>query len=404
MQEAQTESLLDQFARMHNVQAAPYLTQDLCTPAVPNGFDWSTDFQVIVNGGEALIGLMIWVQDYPPYLSGAPRRAGSFSSSGINNLVTHSAACGHTLVHSKPLNCGVIASSNSSLLAWKAPTCGVFGQMIEVRGLCITEKGLGRFSLQVPTGGRAAAETMNSACACGRLLPAAPIPLNSESITAVTTVKLDPGKKSTKTVKGKQSKKNSSPKSTGTPKGIKKEGVKARPSTAPSVKAQNGAAGAIAISTTATTPPGSNSGVVPGSDNATNQESQAVSAVVKPPGSNSGNVPGEVVTPTDAIRVATNNEPKAVDSSSIMNDKNSQASTTIPLPPGSNGGTVPAESSPLTGPIVFKAPGSNAGVVLGPNGQQVSDQIVSQQSFRLSQASSNFRCPYAFAVVLALLL
>ncbi|KAJ3378965.1 hypothetical protein HDU84_007149 [Entophlyctis sp. JEL0112] len=148
-------------AGYHNYASATgnYAAQNLCTGALAAGQTAysATTNEIIVqtNGGEALVGLIVWMQDYPPGQT-MPRRIGTFESAGLNMRV-YPYKCGETLVHSKALDDDAAIISQSDKMMWVAPPGGVFGTFVEVRGVCITDKGYGKFQTQIPTNGVGAA-------------------------------------------------------------------------------------------------------------------------------------------------------------------------------------------------------------------------------------------------------
>ncbi|KAI9353874.1 hypothetical protein BDR26DRAFT_849381 [Obelidium mucronatum] len=146
-----------------------YPAQKLCTAEFVNGFQAEGNRVVVktttmlTEGGkqvpDELVGLIVWIQDFPPSLKGFPRRIGEFTSAG-KNMMHYPYRCGQTLVHTDALNDEAAIKSQSDDMIWNAPECGVFGEMVEVRGVCVTEKGFGTFSKQIPTGGIRAAEKL----------------------------------------------------------------------------------------------------------------------------------------------------------------------------------------------------------------------------------------------------
>ncbi|KAJ3198190.1 hypothetical protein HDU82_001275 [Entophlyctis luteolus] len=59
--------------------------------------------------------------------------------------------CGQTLVHTTALNDDAKVKSQSDVMVWTPPVCGVYGTFVEARGVCITNKGYGKFQIQIPT-------------------------------------------------------------------------------------------------------------------------------------------------------------------------------------------------------------------------------------------------------------
>ncbi|KAJ3200569.1 hypothetical protein HDU83_007583 [Entophlyctis luteolus] len=183
-------------AGYHHVTGTNYSAQNLCTAAFSNGAAYSaTSNNIIVStlGGEALVGLIVWMQDYPTG-STLPRRIGTFTSAGLN-MMLYPYQCGQTIVHTTALNDDAKVKTQSDVIVWTPPVCGVYGTFVEVRGVCITDKGYGKFQIQLPTNnvGSVAAigcvdctpvQTCTPQAAATTIPPAAVVPS-----TSTTTVK-----------------------------------------------------------------------------------------------------------------------------------------------------------------------------------------------------------------------
>ncbi|TPX77985.1 hypothetical protein CcCBS67573_g00773 [Chytriomyces confervae] len=145
-------------AGYHQVKSAPYSSQDLCTAAFEVGSvmqETTNSFVVKTKGGEGLLGLLVWAQDYPSNSNG-PRRIGTITNPGLNMVHYPYGLCGETIVHEKTLDDEAFYKSQSAPFTWRVPDCGIHGDFIEIRGICVTEKGFGKFAVQIPTSGVAA--------------------------------------------------------------------------------------------------------------------------------------------------------------------------------------------------------------------------------------------------------
>ncbi|KAJ3199723.1 hypothetical protein HDU83_007094 [Entophlyctis luteolus] len=148
-------------AGYHNYASATgnYASQNLCMGALASGqaaySATSNNFIVKTIGGEALVGLIVWVQDYPTG-STQPVRIGTMASAGLN-MIIYPYKCGETIVHAKTLDDEAAVASQSDVFNWIPPSTGVFGTFVEIRGVCITDNGYGKFQTQIPTGGVGAA-------------------------------------------------------------------------------------------------------------------------------------------------------------------------------------------------------------------------------------------------------
>ncbi|KAJ3339985.1 hypothetical protein HDU83_007285 [Entophlyctis luteolus] len=157
----QEDDSMVKIAGYHHYASATgnYAAQNLCMGALASGQTaysaTSNNFIVKTIGGEALIGLIVWVQDYPTG-STQPVRIGTMASAGINMMI-YPYKCGETIVHSKALDNDAAVASQSDVFNWIPPSTGVFGTFVEIRGVCITDNGYGKFQTQIPTGGVGAA-------------------------------------------------------------------------------------------------------------------------------------------------------------------------------------------------------------------------------------------------------
>ncbi|KAJ3236266.1 hypothetical protein HDU81_010943 [Chytriomyces hyalinus] len=182
--------------------APPYNSQDLCTAAFEVGSvmqETTNSFVVKTKGGEALLGLLVWAQDYSPN-SNVPRRIGTITNAGLNMVHYPYGLCGETIVHEKTLDDEAFYKSQSAPFTWRVPECGIHGDFVEIRGICVTDSGFGKFAVQIPTNGIAAfdeecGESQPKACssiydspAPIRPVYAAPEPLKP-STPAVNAVK-----------------------------------------------------------------------------------------------------------------------------------------------------------------------------------------------------------------------
>ncbi|KAJ3236309.1 hypothetical protein HDU81_010898 [Chytriomyces hyalinus] len=115
----------------------------------------TNSFIVKTKGGESLLGLLVWAQDYPPNYNG-PRRIGTITNPGLNMVHYPYSMCGETIVHEKTLDDEAFCKSESAPFTWRVPDCGIHGDFVELRGICVTEKGFGKFAVRIPTNGVAA--------------------------------------------------------------------------------------------------------------------------------------------------------------------------------------------------------------------------------------------------------
>ncbi|KAJ3075862.1 hypothetical protein HDU98_006633 [Podochytrium sp. JEL0797] len=157
-------------AGYHKVEtnATGYAAQNLCTAMLAENTVFAVtgnQFMVKTLGGENLLGVIVWMQDYPPNFKGYPRRIGQFTSPG-KNMMQYPYRCGQTIVHTATLDDDATVKSQTDVMTWNTPACGVWGQMMEVRGVCVTDKGYGKFQVKVPTGGIAPAESLNATAGC----------------------------------------------------------------------------------------------------------------------------------------------------------------------------------------------------------------------------------------------
>jgi hypothetical protein len=118
-----------------------------------------TKFQVSqTNTTVKLLGLLVWIQDYPNGPTGMPRRIGTFSDPGVGMTVYPWSSCGgdSTLVHKEPLDAD---AGKTPVFTWNAPKAGVQGGAVEVRGVCVVEDeggingGFGKFAVKIPVTG-----------------------------------------------------------------------------------------------------------------------------------------------------------------------------------------------------------------------------------------------------------
>ncbi|KAJ3340404.1 hypothetical protein HDU83_007092 [Entophlyctis luteolus] len=169
-------------AGYHHLTGTNYSAQSLCTASFANGAAYSaTSNNLVVStlGGENLVGLIVWMQDYPTG-STLPRRIGAFTSAGLN-MMLYPYQCGQTLVHTTTLDDAAKVKSQSDVMVWTPPVCGVYGTFVEARGVCITDKGYGKFQIQIPT------NNVGSVAAIG-CVDCTPVQTCTPQVVATTTI------------------------------------------------------------------------------------------------------------------------------------------------------------------------------------------------------------------------
>ncbi|KAJ3086175.1 hypothetical protein HK100_008787 [Physocladia obscura] len=139
--------------------ATGYAAQNLCTAVLDsnNGLYSAShnNFTIHTLGGERLIGLIVWIQDFPHGNTTEPRRIGKITHPGLN-MIHYPYKCGQTIVHATALDDDALVKSQSDVIGWRAPRDGVFGGFVQVRGVCVTANGYGKFAVDVSTGGKGA--------------------------------------------------------------------------------------------------------------------------------------------------------------------------------------------------------------------------------------------------------
>ncbi|KAJ3306526.1 hypothetical protein HDU76_004800 [Blyttiomyces sp. JEL0837] len=163
----QEDEAMGIIAGYHHKDAAPYVAQDLCGAKTVNNaaIGATTDFLVTVkNPNEILVGLIVWIQDFPHGPTGLPRRIGKFTKAVKNMAPYPWHGCGtpgSTLVHTTALNDDLMVPTQSDPLTWMAPKEGIQGGFVQVRGVCITESkteggmggGFGKFAIDINVNG-----------------------------------------------------------------------------------------------------------------------------------------------------------------------------------------------------------------------------------------------------------
>ncbi|KAJ3016596.1 UNVERIFIED_CONTAM: hypothetical protein HDU68_012119 [Siphonaria sp. JEL0065] len=154
LQEDDAQAKIAGYHKVEN-NSTGYASQNLCTAEIINNaaFGAENKFIVRTKGGEPLLGLIVWIQDNPPTLPG-PRRIGQITDPGLN-MMLYPYRCGQTIVHSTVLDDDAKIKSQTDPFTWKATDIdgGIYGGQVEVRGICVTDNGFGKFKIPISTGG-----------------------------------------------------------------------------------------------------------------------------------------------------------------------------------------------------------------------------------------------------------
>ncbi|KAJ3122613.1 hypothetical protein HK100_011902 [Physocladia obscura] len=204
LQEGDAQAAIAGYHHLYT-NATGYAAQNLCTAHIANNAAFSfgdNDFIIsTINTNQHLIGLIVWIQDFPPldywksyggYVGNdedsefnldnsnnnngeddddddsdkhsenewagwntstvaLPRRIGTFKKAGLN-MIPYPYKCGQTIVHQTALDNDAAIKFQSDTIVWTAPK-NIFGTFVEVRGVCVTDTGYGKFAVQIPTSG-----------------------------------------------------------------------------------------------------------------------------------------------------------------------------------------------------------------------------------------------------------
>ncbi|KAJ3306525.1 hypothetical protein HDU76_004799 [Blyttiomyces sp. JEL0837] len=174
------EGSMEKIAEYHHyVGDKNFAAQDLCTAFTKDGMAIGKNAEFIVatkNQNEVLVGLIVWIQEFPHGPMGLPKKIGTFANFPKNMAAYPWHGCGipgSTLVHTGALNDDLMVPNQSDPLMWMAPKEGINSTSVQVRGICITESmtegqsgGYGKFAIDIPlTGAKPPAVTVTQATA-----------------------------------------------------------------------------------------------------------------------------------------------------------------------------------------------------------------------------------------------
>ncbi|KAJ3085060.1 hypothetical protein HK100_009177 [Physocladia obscura] len=229
LQEGDAQATIAGYHHLYT-NATGYAAQNLCTAHIANNAPFTFGDNDFI-----IIGLIVWIQDFPPldywktygYIgndedneSGSnssnnnngeyedsddndnsdksnknewnswnsstvalPRRIGTFKKAGLN-MIPYPYKCGQTIVHQTALDDDSATKSQSDTIVWTAPK-KIFGTFVEVRGVCVTNTGYGKFAVQIPTSGVATGSSYGISAATASTSDATAI--RASCSTAATT-------------------------------------------------------------------------------------------------------------------------------------------------------------------------------------------------------------------------